>query len=52
VKVILLREWHGLKIILRYKKPFKVVRHIEMPKAAPKKSICHLQKTRDDIELK
>jgi len=23
---------------------FKVVRHIEMPKAAPKKSICHFQK--------
>ena len=22
----------------------KVVRHIEMPKAAPKKSICHFQK--------
>ena len=31
---------------------FKVVRHIEMPKAAPKKSICHLKKTSDDIEMK
>jgi len=23
---------------------FKVVKHIEMPKACPKKSICHFQK--------
>jgi len=30
----------------------KEVRHIEMPKAAPKKSISHFQKTRDDIEMK
>ena len=25
-------------------KPLKVVKHIEMPKAGPKKSICHFQK--------
>jgi len=24
--------------------PFKVVKHIEMPKACPKKSMCHFQK--------
>jgi len=25
-------------------KPFKVVRHIEMPKSSPKKSVCEVQK--------
>jgi len=28
----------------KFKPYVKVVRHIEMPKAAPKKSICHFQK--------
>jgi len=30
----------------------KVVRHIEMHRAAPKKSILSFSKTRDDIEMK
>jgi len=30
--------------VLSGKRVFKVVRHIEMPKAAPQKSICHFQK--------
>jgi len=32
--------------------PLKVVKYIKMPKACPKKSICHFLKTRDDIEMK
>jgi len=38
------KKWVTVEAQLENKGQLKVVIHVEMPKAAPKKSICHFQK--------